>query len=186
MIDGACIWSDYELGRVFDYLLTNHIQYSPGERRRAPVPASVLPFAIDDVQSVVREQLEAAIDNKHARVVEAALLLAPAFEVPRETFFDLSCRLLTEDWHISHEDIIRQLQDAEDPRAIPFLKQVIELKPRMDYLDYDDYGAFYKKCLWALKAIGTEEAIAVIRDCASSNIEALRDEARYRLTKIES
>jgi hypothetical protein len=52
-------------------------------------------------------------------------------------------------------------------------------------LAYDDYGSYYKKCFWALRDIGTPEAIAIIREYAASDIEAARKEAVYRLSKIE-
>ena len=86
--------------------------------------------------------------------------------------------------HEEHEEIIRYLQDHPDPASAPCLKNAIALKPALAYLDYDDYGAYYKKCLWALQAIGTAEPIAVIRECASADDEALRMQALYRLERI--
>ncbi len=58
------------------------------------------------------------------------------------------------------------------------------LKPALAYLDYDDYGSYYKKCLWALQAIGTPDAIAVIAECARADDPALRRQAEYRLARI--
>ena len=78
-------------------------------------------------------------------------------------------RLLDPD-HDEHEDIIGYLQDYPDPASVPYLKRAIALKPALAYLDYDDYGAYYKKCLWALQAIGTDEA--------------LRTQALHRLDRI--
>ena len=92
-------------------------------------------------------------------------------------------RLLQED-HFEHEDIIRVLQDRADPASVPILRRAIALKPRLSYLSYDDYGAYYRKCLWALQAIGTPEAIAVIDECAHSAEPALREQALYRLSRI--
>jgi len=92
-------------------------------------------------------------------------------------------RLIQED-HLDHEDLIRSLQDAADPYSIPFLKQAVLLKPHLKYLDYDDYGSYYKKCFWALRAIGTPEAIAVIREFATSEDAAAKEQALYRLSKI--
>lgn len=86
--------------------------------------------------------------------------------------------------HCDHEAIVRLLQDNPDDASVPYLRQAIALKPSLTYLDYDDYGAFYKRCLWALQEIATPEALAAIEECASSEIEQLRDEARYRLQRI--
>ena len=77
------------------------------------------------------------------------------------------------------------LQDCRDPSSVPILKKAILLKPRLEYLEYDDYGSYYKKCLWALQDIGTDEAILVIRDFANSEDSALKEHAEYRLSKIK-
>ena len=95
------------------------------------------------------------------------------------------CARLIQENHHEHEDIIRFLQNAADPYSIPFLRQAVQLKPRLSYLAYDNYGAYYKKCFWALRAIGTPEAIIVIREFATSDILAAREQALYRLSKIE-
>lgn len=88
--------------------------------------------------------------------------------------------------HIEHEDIIHFLQHNPDSGSVSYLKRAIEMKPSLKYLDYDDYGAYYKKCLWALQAIGTPDALALIQKCAHSHQPALREEAAYRLTKIRA
>jgi hypothetical protein len=93
-------------------------------------------------------------------------------------------RLLHED-HIDHEEIIRDLQDAADPHSIPSIRQAVLLKPRLKYLAYDDYGSYYKKCFWALRAIGTPEAIAVIQEFTTSEDAAAREQALYRLDQIK-
>jgi hypothetical protein len=96
------------------------------------------------------------------------------------------CAKLIREDHYEHEKIIGFLQRTADPYAISFLRQAILLKPRLDYLAYDDYGAYYKKCFRALRAIGTPDALAVIREFATSNETPLREQALYRLSKIES
>jgi HEAT repeat protein len=85
---------------------------------------------------------------------------------------------------MEHEEIIRYLQLHPTPDAIPFLEKAIALKHNLQYLAYDDYGSYYKKCLWALVSIGTPEAIAVIERCARSAEKPLREQAIYRLGKI--
>lgn len=176
------MWTDAERESVLDYLIANHADGVFDER--PPNPASELPFKIEDAAAVAQVQLEAAIATRNGDVVEAALWLARVSDMPQEAYFMLACRLLTQDWHHCHEELISEFQEAEDPRAVVPLRHAIDLKPRLRYLEYDDYGSYYKKCLWALTEIGTPEAIAVIRDCADSHIEPLSLEARYRLTKI--
>lgn len=97
---------------------------------------------------------------------------------------EVECEKLLELDHYDHAEIIQNLQFRKNPYAIPYLKKVVALKPQLSYLDYDYYGAFYKKCFWALESIGTEESIAVIQLYTSSLDKQIRDEARYRLAKI--
>jgi HEAT repeat protein len=94
------------------------------------------------------------------------------------------CELLIQLGHMMHEDIIHFLQQQKDPYAIPFLRQAVLLKPCLDYLSYDDYGSYYKKCFWALRAIDTPEAIAVIQEFSKSDDPIIRNEASYRLSRI--
>ena len=96
------------------------------------------------------------------------------------------CELLLRADHEDHEDCIRSLQLSKDPYAIPFIEKAVLLKPSLKYLDYDDYGSYYKKCFWALKDIGTPDAIAVIEKFAQSSDEVIKDQAEYRLSKIRS
>ncbi len=94
------------------------------------------------------------------------------------------CDRLLHTEHFEHDEIIGYLQDFADPYAIPFLREAVLMKPRLSYLDYDDYGSYYKKCFWALNAIGTDHAIATIEEFASSNDSVIKREALYRLSKI--
>ena len=86
--------------------------------------------------------------------------------------------------HFEHEDIILFLEFNPDPRSVPHIREAIDLKPKLEYLAYDDYGAYYKKCLWALQKIGTSEALQVIKDSTASPIPELRVHAEYRLRRI--
>jgi hypothetical protein len=95
------------------------------------------------------------------------------------------CARLLKVNHQDHEEIVRFLQRASDPYSIPFIKQAVHLKPYLKYLEYDDYGSYYKKCFWALRAIGTKEAIAVIHEFAASDDPVIKDEAVYRLSRIK-
>ncbi|HEY6225566.1 MAG TPA: HEAT repeat domain-containing protein, partial [Verrucomicrobiae bacterium] len=95
------------------------------------------------------------------------------------------CRKLMQEDHFEHEDIIGELQRAADPYSIPFLREAVLLKPRLRYLEYDDYGSYYKKCFWALRAIGTPDAIAMIREFAASDDPIVREQAAYRLSQID-
>jgi len=101
-----------------------------------------------------------------------------------EEIFQQKWKKLLDPSHMEHEEIIWFLQTNPNPLSVPYLRKAIELKPSLEYLDYDDYGAYYKRCLWALSAINTEESIVLIRECAESDIPELKDQAIHRLKRI--
>jgi hypothetical protein len=127
--------------------------------------------------------LQQASDDRNADDVEFALSLLFHFQ-PTADYLPLVCELLAADFHTRHEDIIGALQAAADARSIAFLRQAVLIKPRLEYLAYDDYGSYYKKCFWALRAIGTPDAIDVIREFTTSEDSAASEQAVYRLSKI--
>ena len=127
--------------------------------------------------------LQQAREDRNADDVEFCLGLVFRFR-PTVDCVPLLGELLAADFHTCHEDIIGALQDAADARSIPFLRQAVLMKPQLEYLAYDDYGAYYKKCFWALRTIGTPDAIAVIREFASSEDSVAREQALYRLSRI--
>lgn len=136
-----------------------------------------------DVANEVARLLQQAATTRDSEAVEMALLLGAHFTVPSAAIH-LVHQLLVQTWHTRHEELVRLLQKWRDPTSVSPLAQAIQLKPRLAYLDYDDYGAFYKKCLWALAAIGTPEAVSAIQQCATSKDAVLREQAAYRLGKL--
>lgn len=102
----------------------------------------------------------------------------------RKRYLELKGERLLELDHQEHEWIVSILQEHADNDSVPYLEKTIEMKPQLGYLSHDDYGSYYKKCLWALQDIGTPDALALIRKCARSAEPALRKQALYRLTRI--
>jgi len=58
-----------------------------------------------------------------------------------------------------HEQIVEALLSSKDPAAVPSLRRVITWIP-----DWDEYGQMARKAVWALERIGTQDALAAIRE----------------------
>ena len=137
---------------------------------------------MSNIDPKFKAAVTAAIARKDADELEAALNLDSGHEADRTQLYE---DLLLETWHRSHEDIIRYLQKHPTPSSIDVLRAAITLKPRLKYLDYDDYGSYYKKCLWALAVNPNPTAIEVIREFSTHHDKSLQKEAQYRLAKID-
>lgn len=128
-------------------------------------------------------RLATAIEEKDADKLDAALSLDAQLDSPDRT--SLMEALLSQTWHFLHERMIRYLQDHQSASSVEPLRRAVMLKPKLEYLSYDDYGAYYKKCFWALAVNPDPRAIDIIREFTNSEDEALREAAMYRLRKIE-
>ena len=131
----------------------------------------------------LERRLTFAIADRDADALDAVLTLDAELDTPnRTTLFE---SLLDQTWHCFHEHMVRYLQDHRSPTSVEPLRRAVELKPQLEYLEYDDYGAYYKKCFWALAVNPDPRAVEVIREFVNSDDEILREQARYRLDKIE-
>ena len=139
----------------------------------------------DEIKDSISSLLLEPLDPTDASFVEAALGLIGRVGVP-DNWLEILSKLAIDINHRRHEDIIGMLQRCRNPKSVSILKKAILLKPKLEYLEYDDYGSYYKKCLWALQDVGTEEALLVIRECTKSDDSALREQAEYRLSKIQN
>lgn len=121
-------------------------------------------------------------DAEHSERVEFALsYLREVFElggISREDWLTVLWSLAGNPNHSRHEDVVHYLQWSPVPESIKAVATAIALKPSLGYLAYDDYGAFYRQCLFALEAIGTPEAENLIREYAKSKNSELAGVAK--------
>jgi hypothetical protein len=125
--------------------------------------------------------LEDALLGKNTDDISYLILLGFCFGFPRDSASVL-CRLLLEEWHRSHEDIASALQDLKDPGTVDCLYRGAFL--RLPYLDFDDAYALAVKCVYALRAVGTDEAKEKLSLLAQSDNEVVARNARMRLNDL--
>lgn len=112
------------------------------------------------VSAWIQRMLADALASHDGDMVEFGLIVATAFEAELENA-DTLTRLLGEDWHHSHENIVSSLQDLTWSPAVPALVEVAATEH--PYLAYDNETGLRLKVLHALHAIGTPDAIAGLR-----------------------
>ncbi len=129
----------------------------------------------------VGELLSDALTSKSADQVDFAMSLASHFHYWKPDLAHILNKLLLEDWHYRHEDIVSLLQGMKSPTSVEPLYQTALKK--FDYLSYDDLYGLARKCTWALSEINTNESIGKLRLLAQTDNAYIRQYANKRLEK---
>lgn len=88
-------------------------------------------------------------------------------------------KLLDEKWHISEEDIVSVLEMIKDPESIDKLYETAVNIP-----EWDDMRGLAKKCMWALSAINTSEAINKLKMLQNSDDVIIKENATFQLKEL--
>jgi hypothetical protein len=131
----------------------------------------------------VRSEIKAAIKTADTGKIQMAISLI-SFSSNVSQFVDLLNELLINPNHRSHQKIAKMLQDnVPSPTTVPFIKKALETN--FDYLDYtfSDSDVIAKWFSWLLYAIGTTEAIQLMKEYSNSKDEGIANEMRNRLNK---
>lgn len=94
-------------------------------------------------------------------------------------YTDILLQLLDESWHFSVEDIISILELIKDPKSVDKLYEVALNVP-----DYDEMRAIAKKCMWALSAINTPDAIQKLKLLENTDDWIIRENASFQLKEV--
>jgi hypothetical protein len=94
-------------------------------------------------------------------------------------YTDFLLQLLDEKWHISEEDIISVLELIKDPKSVDKLYEVAINIP-----EYDEMRAIAKKCMWALSAIRTPQAIQKLRMLEKADDPIIKENAAFQLEQL--
>jgi hypothetical protein len=80
---------------------------------------------------------------------------------------------------ISPEDIVEVLEVVQDPTSVPYVIDALHWQP-----EWDEFHHFASKCVLALAAIGTDEAIQALRDAAAVGPREVREAASFELEHL--
>lgn len=139
------------------------------------------PINLIEDKAYILSSLEYAYKNKNADDVgyTLSLLIFDADFNKTDKYVEILCKLLYEDWHFSHEDIVSLLQGIKSPKSIDTLYKTALTE--FEYLNYDDTYALARKCIHALGEINTEKAKEKLILLAQSNIPIIKEKAEKQL-----
>jgi len=133
----------------------------------------------DIPEDYLRAELETALEMKDADSVECLLIFGAVFGFTQDCA-DVLCRLLVEEWHISHEDIARELKVFRYPGAVDYLfKTALTCYP---YIASEH--ALGVKCIYALHEIGTDKAREKLQLLAKVDNAEMSERARHLLARV--
>lgn len=91
-------------------------------------------------------------------------------------------RLLLEDWHDLHEDIVFDLGLMGEPSAVGVILKAVNI-PFAHLVEWGNLHAFQRKCAYALARISTEESRAALEILARSTDPHIREYGEEGLSK---
>lgn len=127
--------------------------------------------------------LQEAQETRNADDLSCALIIGGNFGFDTE-HKDILLRLIDEDWHYSHEDVVSTLQRWPTPDTVEALFRATQWIPKS--LEYDDARALAVKAIWALGKIPGPEAETKLETLARSENTILRKNAVEQLERRHS
>jgi HEAT repeat protein len=103
-----------------------------------------------------------------------------AFHHPSRSYTDVLCEVLALREELNNDDLVDTLAEIADPNSVECLREALHWNP-----PWDEFGQLARKVVWALAAIGTPEAMAVVREAAHDEREKPREAAIRELRLAE-
>lgn len=128
----------------------------------------------EETLSLLKEHVE----NKNEKGLANTLAII-CHDGADSDYTDVLLHLLDEKWHISEEDIVSILELIKDPKSVDKLYDVAINVP-----DYDEMRALAKKCMWALSAINTKEAIQKLEVLQHYEDPIIKENATFQLEQV--
>jgi len=114
--------------------------------------------------------LEAAANSRDIEALHKALVELE----DRPSSVPVLARLLVENWHELHEDIVFELGLIGDPRAVEAIAKAITI-PFNYLINWNNLHEFQRKCAYALARIGSADSRAALELLAAHSDPYLRE-----------
>ncbi len=139
------------------------------------------PAAVEDGK-VASRLIEEACGARNADDLMGALIVGFVFDFGPEHIPSL-CRLVDEDWHHSHEDVVSALDGLRTPAAIEALCRATQWIP--EYLDFDETRALAVKAIWGLGNLPRSLTDIKLEQLTRSADPILRQNALEQLARTD-
>jgi HEAT repeat protein len=127
----------------------------------------------EGIEGCTAQGLEATGRDEDWALFEGYVNVAFRRPDPRQSA-PLCSALARRTFEVNNEDIVEALGEIKDPRSVECLTATLKWEP-----DWDEFRALAVKCVWALAAIGTDEAWAALDAAATEGPDVIREEVDY-------
>jgi HEAT repeat protein len=129
------------------------------------------------IEDCVAEGLRRTRQSEDWSIFERYALAA--FHHPSPAYTEVLCDVLARHSDdVNSEDLVDTLAEIADPSSVDCLRDALHWDP-----PWDEFGQLARKAVWALRAIDTPEALAVIREAAEDEREKPREAAARELRR---
>jgi hypothetical protein len=135
---------------------------------------------LENVDDCIADGLRRTSDANDWRLFDRYVLAA--WQHPSHAYTRTLCDVLgRQSDELNNEDVVGVLDHSRDPAAVGCLRDALDWEP-----EWDEFRQLAVKAVAALAAIGTPEAIAVLRDAAAGGADVVGEAAARELALLES
>ena len=103
---------------------------------------------------LLKAYLNDAITHKNASRIECAIILAGALGEDKKLLSQYE-KLLLEDWHHSHEDLVDIIESYGNASNVATLQKAFNLS--LPYMEYNYHYSFHRKLLYAILKLAPQQ-----------------------------
>ena len=103
---------------------------------------------------LLKAYLNDAITHKNASRIESTIILAGALGEDKKLLSQYE-KLLLEDWHHSHEDLVDIIESYGNASNVATLQKAFNLF--LPYMEYNHHYSFHRKLLYAIQKLAPEQ-----------------------------
>ena len=123
---------------------------------------------------LLKAYLNDAITHKNASRIECAIILAGALGEDKKLLSQYE-KLLLEDWHHSHEDLVDIIESYGNASNVATLQKAFNLS--LPYMAYNHHYSFHRKLLYAILKLAPEQFAQIRKAVQGKLCDTLKKEA---------
>ena len=124
--------------------------------------------------NLLKAYLNDAITHKNTSRIECAIILAGALGEDKKLLSQYE-KLLLEDWHHSHEDLVDIIESYGNASNVATLQKAFNLS--LPYMEYNHHYSFHRKLLYAILKLAPEQFAQIRKAVQSKLCDTLKKES---------